>query len=313
MLTDVRKLDVLIASPGDAGAARNIIERALHDWNDHRADAEHVILRPRRWETGSIPVLGRGGAQSVINSQLVDGADIVFAVFYHRLGSPTPSAVSGTAEEIARSVHARKPVHLYFAEKRLPYDADLEQFRALRDFRHEMQKLGLIATFTEESELATAVTAAIEYDVRTLKDAKEPSNRKRPPVSRPKAAPTAIKRLIEVEYVRRLRQRSQAKVKVTSRYRDSINVANWTAHSLDQLTLTCDGSLGGSDPIKLVGPSYLPAASIGTFHPPAGKMFRVVRPGGRSDEMYVRVHVNWKLNGEMVRASFDAKPPDPAK
>jgi hypothetical protein len=163
-------LNVLIASPGDASAGRDAVERALHAWNDHRSDATNIILRPRRWETGSIPILGRGDTQSVINSQLVDESDIVVAVFYHRLGSPTARAVSGTAEEIKRSVAAGKFVHLYFAKKKLPYDLDLEQFKALREFRKEMQGIGLVATFKSESELHPAITNAMEYDISHLSE-----------------------------------------------------------------------------------------------------------------------------------------------
>ena len=60
-------------------AGRDAVETALHDWNDHRGDREGVVLRLRRWETGSVPTMGRGGPQSVINSQLVDKSDIVIA------------------------------------------------------------------------------------------------------------------------------------------------------------------------------------------------------------------------------------------
>jgi hypothetical protein len=168
MALEVRKIDVLIASPGDAVQGRDVIEKALHDWNGHRGDAEGIILRPRRWETDAVPIIGEGDAQSVINSQLVDTSEIVFAVFYHRLGSPTDRAVSGTAEEIARSVANGKRVHLYFAEKDIPYDADLEQFSALRKFREQMGKQGLVASFKTRSELKTAVSRAIDLDITEI-------------------------------------------------------------------------------------------------------------------------------------------------
>jgi hypothetical protein len=161
----LRKLDVLIASPGDAKAARDVVEQALHGWNDQRADDMGIMLRPRRWETGSVPILSEGDAQSVINTQLVDSSDILIGIFYHRLGSPTARAVSGTAEEINRAVAAKKPVHLYFSEKELPYFADLAQFEALRQFRSKIEKEGLISTFKSESELPVMILRAIDYDI----------------------------------------------------------------------------------------------------------------------------------------------------
>lgn len=164
----IRMLNVLIASPGDAKAARKVIERALYEWNTQRTDATRVVLRPRLWESGSVPILGKGDGQSVINSQLVDSADIIFAVFYHRLGSPTPRAVSGTAEEITRAMKANKPVHLYFAQKNIPHTADIDDFKALKDFRAKMQGKGLVATFKSETELSIAIPRAIEHDLRIL-------------------------------------------------------------------------------------------------------------------------------------------------
>jgi hypothetical protein len=166
-------LKVLIASPGDARSARDGIEKALHDWNNRRAVAAGYTLLPQRWETGSVPILGHGDAQSVINSQLVDQSDIVIAVFYHRLGSATPRAISGTAEEVNRSVAAGKPVHLYFAEKKLPHDVDIAQLAALREFRAKMQKVGLVATFKAVPDLRDQVSRAVEYDISCIRSLRE--------------------------------------------------------------------------------------------------------------------------------------------
>jgi hypothetical protein len=126
------------------------------------------MVLPRRYAISTVPLLGRGDAQTIINRQIVDSADIVFAVFNHRLGTVTPRAVSGTAEEMARAVSAGKLVHVYFGEKKLPYDADLEQFRALREFRTDVEKLGLVATFRTEGSLRDEIFKALDYDVPEL-------------------------------------------------------------------------------------------------------------------------------------------------
>ena len=90
-------------------------------------------------------------------------------MFSHRLGSTTPRAVSGTAEEIQRSVSAGKPVHLYYGELPVPYDGDLDQFRALKAFRREMQKLGLVDTFRTELDLSDKIIRAISYDLPSIR------------------------------------------------------------------------------------------------------------------------------------------------
>ena len=119
-------LRVLVASPSDVPDARDAVEGALHSWNRLHATTRNVVLLPWRWETNSVPLLG-GHPQEIINTQGVDGADIVVALFGSRLGSPTPDAVSGTVEEIERAVNSGKPVHLFFSRAPLPHDVDTAQ------------------------------------------------------------------------------------------------------------------------------------------------------------------------------------------
>lgn len=158
---------VMIASPSDVVEARDAVEAALNGWNGARAEKQGVILQPRRWETGAVPILG-DSAQALINSQLLDQSDIVIALFGSRLGSPTPSAVSGTVEEIERAVVAGKPVHLYFSTAPLPNDVDTRQLDGLREFKKAIQDRGLYGEYTNSSELNAEVWRAIEHDLAAL-------------------------------------------------------------------------------------------------------------------------------------------------
>ena len=160
-------LRVMIASPSDIPDARDAVEAAINDWNNANAGNKQVVLLPWRWETSSVPVLG-GHPQSLINSQGVDEADIVFALFGSRLGSPTPDAVSGTVEEIERAVSGGKPVHLYFSTAALPNDVDTRQLDGLREFRSEISQRGLLGEFATTAQLGHEVWKAIEYDIAQL-------------------------------------------------------------------------------------------------------------------------------------------------
>lgn len=93
----------------------------------------------------TVPVLG-DHPQSLISTQGVDKSDIVFALFGSRLGSPTPSAVSGTVEEVERAVESGKSVHPHFSTAALPNDVDTRQLDDLREFRAEISKRGLLAS-----------------------------------------------------------------------------------------------------------------------------------------------------------------------
>jgi hypothetical protein len=161
----VRLLDVLIASPGDAAKAGAAVERAAYDWNNHRGPSEGYILRPRRWEMASVAISGRGDPQKVINGQIVDHSDIVFGVFRHRLGTATPRDISGTVEEVNRAIQNRKAVHLFFSNEPVPQTADFGQFEALKHFRAEMEKQGLVGAFDSLEDLVLQVRRAIELDI----------------------------------------------------------------------------------------------------------------------------------------------------
>lgn len=154
----------MIASPSDIVDARDAVEQAIHGWNRANSTSKLIVLLPWRWETSAVPILG-GHPQKLINAQGVDDSDIVFALFGGRLGSPTPDAVSGTAEEIDRAQKLGKPVHLYFSTAPLPHDIDTEQLAALRAFKRDMQDKGLLGEFSDLEHLSFEVWKAIEHDL----------------------------------------------------------------------------------------------------------------------------------------------------
>jgi hypothetical protein len=160
-------LTVMIASPSDVKEDRDAVERAIYSWNDANAEKRGVILRPWRWETSAVPVLG-AHPQRLINAQGVDQSDIVIAMFAGRLGSATPDAISGTAEEIDHALEGGKPVHLYFSTAQLPADVDTAQLDALRAFRSDMQSKGLLGEYSNVSQLEHEVWKAIEHDIAAI-------------------------------------------------------------------------------------------------------------------------------------------------
>ncbi|MBY6387328.1 DUF4062 domain-containing protein [Rhodococcus erythropolis] len=160
----VHAVFVMIASPGDIPDARSSVYNALAQWNEHNAERWQTVLVPLRWETSAVPQLGRS-PQAIINTQLLRRADVVIAMFGSRLGAPTEDALSGTLEEIERAQSGGKPVHLYFSTAPHPNDIDPSQLQALRDFRAEVEELGLYGTFSSADEIAAQVVRAIEYDL----------------------------------------------------------------------------------------------------------------------------------------------------
>lgn len=159
---------VLIASPGDTASERAAVYEALGKWNVSRGEHEGVVVVPWLYEQHAVPMLG-GGPQSVINHQAVERADVVVAFFDARLGTETPEAVSGTAEEITRARDAGKPVHVYFSAEDVTRDhLDPAQLAALDSFRGELSQGGLLGQYSSPSDLAQQVFQAIEYDVAIM-------------------------------------------------------------------------------------------------------------------------------------------------
>lgn len=148
--------------------SRDAVEAALLSWDRDRSEGSSAVMLPRRWETDAVPLVGGIDAQSVINAQLVDQADIVFGVFYARLGLKTERGVSGTAEEIERAADAGKPVHVYFSTAPIPRNVDVEQLAALNQFKEDLATRGLLGEFSSDDDLKAKVRSAVEHDLTGL-------------------------------------------------------------------------------------------------------------------------------------------------
>jgi hypothetical protein len=126
------------------------------------------MLLPKHWKSDAVPLLHTDGGQAVIDSQIVDDADIVIAVFDSRLGSETNGAASGTAYEIERTAEAGKPVHVYFSDEPISRSADPAELARLNAFRSEMESKGLVGVYADTNDLGFQVRNAIELDVTNM-------------------------------------------------------------------------------------------------------------------------------------------------
>src|SRR6476620_2230689 len=144
--------------------------KSLHSWNGRLGESEGVILLPRFWKSDAVPLVNPGGAQSVIDSQIVDDSDIVVAVFDSRLGKATEDAVSGTAHEIERTAEAGKPVHVYFSNEPVSRSAaaDSEEMARLNKFREDMAARSLLGFYADPTDLGYQVREAVEHDLTQM-------------------------------------------------------------------------------------------------------------------------------------------------
>jgi hypothetical protein len=152
MAYDAKILEVMIASPSDVTVEREIVRDIVAEWNALNARERSVVLLPLGWDTHSSPELG-GRPQQMINDRILVHADILIGIFWTKLGTPTGTAQSGTAEEIQTHYEAGKPVLLYFSE--VPIVAghvNHEQFSALQEFKAWALPKGLVHSFATKDQ-----------------------------------------------------------------------------------------------------------------------------------------------------------------
>src|SRR4051794_31938327 len=92
-------LRVFVASPGDVADERQMLADCIAHWNIQNSPSAQIVFLPVAWEELLVPELG-GRPQALINSRLLQDADLLIGMFWTRLGTPTGVEVSGTVEEI---------------------------------------------------------------------------------------------------------------------------------------------------------------------------------------------------------------------
>ncbi len=147
---------VFIASPGDVHLERDEACRVIHNWNAAHSMSRSVLIEPVRVETHSHAVQG-GHPQDLINSQLLDRCDLLVAILWSRLGTPTNSDLSGTVQEIREFSESKghDGVLIFFCDRPLPNTSDLAQVQAVRDFKDSIKSNGLYTHYTEVTEFGS--------------------------------------------------------------------------------------------------------------------------------------------------------------
>ena len=140
---------VMIASPSDVVAERNIIREVLQEWNAVNSEKRKIVLLPVGWETHSSPEMG-DTAQSIINEQIATTNDLLVGVFWTRVGTPTDKYMSGSVEEIEEHIKASKIAMLYFSSAPvMPDSVDPEQYAKLKEFKDSCKPRGLFEPYAD--------------------------------------------------------------------------------------------------------------------------------------------------------------------
>jgi hypothetical protein len=94
-----------------------------------------------------------GRPQGVLNDQILKDADLLVAIFWTRIGTPTGEAAGGSVEELEKHIASGKPAMVYFSSAPVRLDSvDDTQYKALMAFKDGLQGRGLYDTYDDLSD-----------------------------------------------------------------------------------------------------------------------------------------------------------------
>jgi hypothetical protein len=100
-------LRVVVASPSDVAAERNVVPVVLEEINRSVAADRGLRLEDIRWETDAHPGLHADGPQGLIDPILqIENSDLLIGIFWKRFGTLTGGASSGTEHEIRKAIES---------------------------------------------------------------------------------------------------------------------------------------------------------------------------------------------------------------
>ncbi len=152
---------LLVSAPGDVPAEDiAAVMTSVNRWNAIYGQQFGAVVVPTHWGQHSAAEHG-GRPQASLNKQLVERADIVVALFWQRLGSPTGAAESGTVEEINEAHDAGAYVGILPCQRPLPTNVDADQLQRLRAFLEESRSSSLMLNYADAAELSRHVDALL--------------------------------------------------------------------------------------------------------------------------------------------------------
>lgn len=168
---------VFVASPGDVGPEREILEEITKELNDLWGDSLGVHLHLIKWETHSWPAIGTD-PQAVINEQIGNNYEVFIGILWSRFGTPTPRAESGTAEEFDQAFSKFKEnpesikVMFYFKDQPVsPSEIDPEQLIRIIKFKNKLGELGSLHwTFNNTEEFSKYLRMHLSRQMQHWKD-----------------------------------------------------------------------------------------------------------------------------------------------
>ena len=162
-----RVVRVFVSPPGDVAEERAQLAAVVQELNTTLGALvpdRPITVELLRFETHVHPDVGNG-PQDVINQQMGD-YEIFLGIMWSRFGTPTPTAGSGTEEELRAAYRGwaerRMPSHIlfYFSEASIPAHIareNADQLVLVHRFREELLSAALVGSYESRTTFADTV------------------------------------------------------------------------------------------------------------------------------------------------------------
>lgn len=144
--------NIMIVSPSDVNNEREIVREVLYHWNEINSRYRNIVFSVLGYDINAHADSG-AHPQYSLNHQLLEQADLIIAIFWTKLGTPTTEYSSGSVEEISKHIQQGKKAHIYFSNKTVDLrNVDSEQYKKLQDYKKDIKGKTFYKEFSTEEE-----------------------------------------------------------------------------------------------------------------------------------------------------------------
>lgn len=173
---------VVLVSPSDVLAERDIAERLIHETSRALGPSHDLVLEPWRWEADSYPGFHPEGPQGLIDELMeIESSDLVVGIFWKRFGTPTADSASGTEHELIKAwtswkATRRPQVMVYFSgAPAKPTRQELAQWDQVLAFKEKFPEQGMWWSYDDPADFERLFRVHLQRFVLSLQAVAAPA------------------------------------------------------------------------------------------------------------------------------------------
>lgn len=160
--------NIMIVSPSDISEEREIAKNILYRWNELNSRFHNIVFSVLGYDINAHADSGVHPQES-LNHQLLEQADLIIAIFWTKLGTPTTEYSSGSVEEISKHIKQGKKALIYFSNKSVdPRKLDSVQYKKLQEYKQSIQGNAFYKEFSSPEEFERLLNTEIQLIANEL-------------------------------------------------------------------------------------------------------------------------------------------------